>query len=75
MGTWQLANFESVGPLAVSVDFHAGLRYTYLDTELKGKLDLPDLGVDAERTAEGDAYWIDPIVGLRTMSLSATAGA
>ena len=28
VGTWQLANFESVGPLAVSVNSYAGLRYT-----------------------------------------------
>ena len=66
VGTWQLADFDSAGPLAVSVDPYAGLRYTYLNTELKGRLDLPDLGINARRTAEGDEHWVDPIVGLRT---------
>jgi hypothetical protein len=62
VGTWQLAE-----PLAVAVDPYAGIRYTYLDAELKGKLDLPDLGVNAKRTAEDDKNWVDPIVGLRTI--------
>ena len=66
VGTWQLADFGAAGPLAVTVDPYAGFRYTYLDVELKGKLDLPDLGIDAKRTAEGDKQWVDPIVGLRT---------
>jgi hypothetical protein len=65
VGSWRLAD-TGVGPLTVAVDPYAGLRYTYLDTELKGRLDLPDLGVDARRTAEGDEHWVDPIVGLRT---------
>lgn len=67
VGKWQLADFGEAGPLAVTVDPYAGVRYTYLDTELEGKLDLPDLGVDANRTAEGDKQWVDPIVGLRTV--------
>ena len=67
VGTWQLADFDRAGPLSVAVDPYAGIRYTYLDTELKGKLDLPDLGVNANRTAEGDQNWVDPIVGLRTI--------
>ncbi|MFL5337458.1 MAG: hypothetical protein ACJ8H8_30865 [Geminicoccaceae bacterium] len=66
LGTWQLADFASAGPLSVTVDPYAGLRYTYLDTELKGKLDLPDFGIDARRTAEQSEHWVDPIVGLRT---------
>ena len=66
LGTWQLADFAQAGPLAVTVDPYAGIRYTYLDTELKGRLDLPDLGVDAQRTTEADQHWVDPIVGLRT---------
>ena len=66
VGTWQLADFSDADALAVTVDPYAGLRYTYLDTELTGKLDLPDLGIDAHRTAEGDEHWVDPIVGLRT---------
>src|SRR5215203_3562050 len=37
VGTWQLAEFAGVGPLAVAVDPYAGIRYTYLDTELKGR--------------------------------------
>ena len=48
------------------VDPYAGARYTYLDTELKGKLDLPDFGIDAHRQVEGDEHWVDPIVGVRT---------
>ena len=67
VGTWKLADFEGAGPLAVSVDPYAGLRYTYLDMELKGKLDLPRLGVDVRRTVETNEHWIDPIVGLRTV--------
>ena len=67
VGTWQLAEFDRAGPLSVAVDPYAGIRYTYLDTELKGKLDLPNLGVNAKRTAEGDKNWVDPIVGLRTI--------
>jgi hypothetical protein len=66
-GTWQLANFGAAGPLALTVDAYAGIRYTYLDLELKGKLDLPRLGVDAQRQVEGDKHWVDPIVGLRTV--------
>jgi hypothetical protein len=67
VGTWQLAEFDRAGPLSVAVDPYAGIRYTYLDTELKGKLDLPDLGVNAKRTADSDQNWVDPIVGLRTI--------
>jgi hypothetical protein len=66
VGTWRLADLGAAGPLAVTVDPYAGARYTYLETELKGRLDLPRLGVDARRTAEGDEHWVDPIVGLRT---------
>jgi hypothetical protein len=65
VGTWQLAA-TGAGPLAVTVDPYAGIRYTYLDVELKGQLDLPRLGVDARRTAQGDEHWVDPIVGVRT---------
>jgi hypothetical protein len=64
-GTWRLAD-TGAGPLAVTVDPYAGLRYTYLDAELRGRLDLPDLGVSARRTAEQDEHWVDPIVGVRT---------
>jgi hypothetical protein len=67
IGTWQPAEFAGAGPLAVAVDPYAGIRYTYLDTELEGRLDLPRLGVDARRTGEGDKHWVDPIVGLRTV--------
>jgi len=66
LGTWQLADFAQAGPLAVTLDPYAGIRYTYLDTELTGSLDLPDLGVDDRRTTEADKHWVDPIVGLRT---------
>jgi hypothetical protein len=66
LGTWQLADFAQAGPLSVTVDPYAGIRYTYLDTELKGRLDLPDLGVAARRTTETHEHWVDPIVGLRT---------
>ena len=66
LGTWQLTEFEQAGPLAVTVDPYAGIRYTYLDTELKGKLDLPDLGVSGRRTTSQSEDWVDPIVGLRT---------
>ena len=67
LGTWQLADFAQAGPLSVTVDPYAGIRYTYLDTELKGRLDLPDLGVNARRTTEKSKHWVDPIVGLRTI--------
>ncbi len=67
VGTWQLADFAQAGPLAVAVDPYAGIRYTYLDVQLDGKLDLPDLGVNAKRTAEANKNWVDPIVGLRTI--------
>ena len=66
LGTWQLADFAQAGRLAVTVDPYAGIRYTYLDIELTGRLDLPDLGVDAQRTTGVDEHWVDPIVGLRT---------
>ena len=66
VGTWQLAELGAAGPLSVTVDPYAGARYTYLDTELKGKLDLPDFGIDAHRQVEGDEHWVDPIVGVRT---------
>ena len=54
------------GRSSVTVDPYAGARYTYLTAELQGKLDLPDLGIDARRTAEQSEHWVDPIVGLRT---------
>ena len=66
VGTWQLADFGSTGPLSVTVDPYAGARYTHLTAEVQGKLDLPDLGIDARRTAEQSEHWVDPIVGLRT---------
>ena len=66
VGTWQLADFGTTGPLALTVDPYAGIRYTYLDTELQGELDLPDLGISARRTAEEVKHWVDPIVGVRT---------
>jgi hypothetical protein len=67
VGTWQLADLGRAGPLAVTVDPYAGARYTYLDTQLDGKLDLPNFGISAQRTAEGDKQWLDPIVGVRTI--------
>jgi hypothetical protein len=66
VGTWQLADLGAAGPLSVTLDPYAGARYTYLDTELKGKLDLPDFGIDARRTTEQSEDWVDPIVGVRT---------
>ena len=66
VGTWQLADLGAAGPLALTVDPYAGARYTYLDAELKGKLDLPDFGIDAHRQVEGDEHWVDPIMGVRT---------
>jgi hypothetical protein len=66
VGTWQLADFGTAGPLSVTVDPYAGVRYTYLDVQLDGQLDLPDLGISARRTGEQDKQWVDPIVGLRT---------
>jgi outer membrane protein OmpA-like peptidoglycan-associated protein len=66
VGTWQLADLGAAGPLAVTLDPYAGARYTYVDTELKGKLDLPDFGINARRQVEGDEHWVDPIVGVRT---------
>ena len=67
VGTWQLADFASAGPLSVTLDPYAGARYTFLRAELTGKLDLPDLGVDARRTTQQDEHWVDPMVGLRTI--------
>ncbi len=66
IGTWELGDFGAAGPATLTVDPYAGARYTYLDIELDGKLDLPDLGVNARRTTEGDEHWVDPIVGVRT---------
>ena len=66
VGAWRLAEFESAGSLAVSLDPYVGARYTYLNAELKGRLDLPELGISARRTAEASEHWIDPIVGLRS---------
>ena len=60
LGTWQLTD-TGAGPLALTVDPYAGARYTYLNTELSGKLDLPDLGIDAHRDAEQSEHWVDPI--------------
>ena len=65
-GTWQIANLGAAGPLSVTIDPYAGARYTYLDAELQGKLDLPDFGIEAQRTTEQDQHWVDPIVGIRT---------
>lgn len=65
VGTWQLAD-TAAGPLGVTLDPYAGARYTYLDAQLDGKLDLPDLGITAHRDADQSEHWIDPIVGLRS---------
>ena len=67
LGTWQLADFGSAGPLSVTLDPYAGARYTFLRAELTGKLDLPDLGIDARRTTQQDEHWVDPMAGLRTI--------
>jgi hypothetical protein len=53
--------------LSVSLDPYTGIRYTYLDLELKGRLDLPTLGIARERSEDGDRQWVDPLVGLRTI--------
>jgi hypothetical protein len=66
VGTWQLAA-TSAGPLSVTLDPYAGARYTYLDSELKGELDLPDFGVTARREVDKSEDWVDPIVGLRSI--------
>ncbi len=66
VGTWQLADFGSTGPLSVTLDPYAGARYTHLNAELKGELDLPDLGISARRTTEQSEDWVDPIIGVRT---------
>ncbi len=66
-GIWQLGDLGAAGPLALTVDPYAGIRYTYLDNELKGKLDLPNLGINETRKAQADKQWVDPIVGLRTI--------
>ncbi len=66
-GTWQLGALGAAGPLALTVDPYAGIRYTYLDNELKGQLDLPDLDINATRKTQADKQWVDPIVGLRTI--------
>src|SRR5262245_63215008 len=60
------ADFGSTGPLSVTVDPYAGVRYTHLTAEVEGKLDLPDFGISAHRTAEESEDWADPIIGLRT---------
>ena len=65
-GSWQLAD-TAAGPLGVTLDPYAGARYTFLRADLTGKLDLPDLGVDARRTTQQDEHWVDPIIGLRTI--------
>lgn len=67
VGTWQLADFDSAGPLSVTLDPYAGARYTFLRAEVTGKLDLPDFGIDARRTSSQDEHWVDPIIGLRTI--------
>lgn len=66
VGQWQLAKLRQDMPLGVAVDPYAGIRYTYLDNELDGKLDLPRLDIERSRTAQADKHWVDPIVGLRT---------
>lgn len=67
LGTWTLADWQQTGPLAVTVDPYAGARFTYLDLSVRGRLDLPDLGLDRKRTESGDKAWVDPIIGLRTI--------
>ena len=66
VGDWQLGKIGADQPVTLTVDPYAGIRYTYLDVELKGKLDLPDLGIDAQRTDSQSEHWVDPIVGVRT---------
>lgn len=67
VGTWQLADFGDAGPLTLTLDPYAGARYTHLRAEVQGKLDLPDFGISARRTAEQSEHWVDPMLGLRTI--------
>jgi len=67
VGTWSVADLGAAGPLSVAVDPYAGLRYTYLDAQLRGKLDAPSFGIDEHRTVSGDEHWVDPVIGLRTI--------
>jgi len=73
LGTWQLAELGEAGPLTLTVDPYAGIRYTYLEGELRGRLDVArridrrrSIDVNRQETVSDDKHWVDPIVGLRT---------
>jgi len=67
LGTWDLGRLGEAGPLSLTVDPYAGIRYTYLDSEIDGKLDLQRLGISRKRSVDVSKQWIDPVVGLQTI--------
>ncbi len=67
LGDWTLGQSADAGRFAVAVDPYAGARYTYLDVDLQGRLDLLDLGIRRTRSVNDDQSWTDPILGLRTL--------
>ncbi len=67
LGDWTLGSSPEAGRFAVTLDPYAGARYTYLDVDLQGRLDLPELGIRRTRSVDDNQSWTDPIIGLRTI--------
>ncbi len=67
VGEFRLADWQATGPLDVAVDPYVGARFTYLNLDLKGRLEEPSLGVRDTRNAGGNENWTDPVIGLRTL--------
>ena len=67
VGTWQLADFGSTGPLIVTVDPYAGARYTLSGPpSCRASSTCRTSASTRAGPAEQSEHWVDPIVGLRT---------
>jgi hypothetical protein len=69
------ANSEPGRPFGATFDVYAGARYTYLDTQVQGRLNgsiegpfgRRDRREQRQATQSADKHWVDPIIGLRSI--------
>ncbi|MDF1586806.1 hypothetical protein [Marinimicrococcus flavescens] len=59
LGPWNLDREAGASGPRLVVDPYAGIRYTYMDTDLGFRR--------IERDVGADKHWVDPIIGVRTL--------
>ncbi|MFO1068199.1 MAG: hypothetical protein U1E14_06705 [Geminicoccaceae bacterium] len=64
-GGWAWEERDSGAENRIALMPYGGIRYTYLDSEVDGKLDLERLGRTERRTVSGSQQWAAPIAGVR----------